>query len=329
MTTYRCKNNGLSLLEIMISILVLSFGLIGVLASIPFGSYQMSKMNDADYTGNLARNAIKRVLVNELYNPSNFSLWFSDPQSFKYLTDVNNNSVLDRFNTTVNLNSPVLIDPLGTGQTGPFLDSIFRTRDDIVYGVSEAEEGYDFRPELFKEDEPDKYYNDPTKFDGKYSWMSMLTFHESETVVDIAACPLNKIGQVDIDAIVFKSRVPGEDKSFSATMGGTGFQGGNFVIDLSNVLSTDNTTDISFIQEQMKTTTHLLLSGPDDNGRKISKWYKIANYKVNGTDLCVTLIGPTTPTLWRTGELNANNIIAYIFPNVCGVYSKKVLVNIE
>lgn len=353
MTTYRFKNNGLSLLEIMISILVLSFGLIGVLASIPFGGYQMSKMNDADYTGNLARNAIKRVLVNQLYNPSNYFLWNSDPQYirnvfpltsypfFEHFKDANGNPVLDengnpvidRFKSTVNLNSPVFIDPLGTDKTGPFLDSIFRTRDDIVYGVLEEEKGYDFRPAIFKETDPDKYYNDPTKFNGQYSWMAMLTLHENELVNDVAFCPLNNIGQVDIDAVIFKGRVPLEDKWFPVTMdGGTGYQGGNFIIDLSKARSTEENnedTSSSFIEEQMKTTTHLLLSGPDDFGPVISQWYKIANYKIVGTELHVTLIGPTTPTLWRTGMSNAGNITAYIFPNVCGVYSKKVLVNFE
>ncbi len=101
---------GLSLIEIMMSILVLSIGLLGVLAAIPFGGFQMEQMRNADYTASVARNAFAIIEANDWHVPSCRSWYRPDLERYN-----NNNAIL--FNNTSNycmdFTFPVLIDPIG------------------------------------------------------------------------------------------------------------------------------------------------------------------------------------------------------------------------
>lgn len=63
------RRNGLSLIEIMVSILVLSVGLLGVLAVIPYGGFQLARMKDANYSSTLAQNAFSTIKANHWYLP--------------------------------------------------------------------------------------------------------------------------------------------------------------------------------------------------------------------------------------------------------------------
>ncbi|MBQ1455682.1 MAG: prepilin-type N-terminal cleavage/methylation domain-containing protein [Thermoguttaceae bacterium] len=50
------RRGGMTLIEIMMAILILSIGLLGVLASVPFGAGQMGRMVEKDYVTAAARN---------------------------------------------------------------------------------------------------------------------------------------------------------------------------------------------------------------------------------------------------------------------------------
>ncbi len=56
---------GLSLLEVLAATFVLMIGLLGMIAIIPFGIYQVSRINQADYGGNLGRTAQQEVKIRE------------------------------------------------------------------------------------------------------------------------------------------------------------------------------------------------------------------------------------------------------------------------
>jgi len=57
------RRHGLSLFEILASLFVLMVGLLGVLAVLPFGLFQMNRVNKADFGGNCGRAAIQEIQI--------------------------------------------------------------------------------------------------------------------------------------------------------------------------------------------------------------------------------------------------------------------------
>jgi type II secretory pathway pseudopilin PulG len=57
---------GISLLEVLAAIFVVSIGLLGVLAVIPFGAFQVSKAQHAEYASNMLANAAEEIYIRDL-----------------------------------------------------------------------------------------------------------------------------------------------------------------------------------------------------------------------------------------------------------------------
>ena len=66
------KQRGISLLEVLAAIFVVSIGLLGVLAVIPFGAFQMSKAYHAGYASNMLANAAEEIIIRKMAKPK---LW--------------------------------------------------------------------------------------------------------------------------------------------------------------------------------------------------------------------------------------------------------------
>ncbi|MGI6401039.1 MAG: type II secretion system protein [Thermoguttaceae bacterium] len=64
---------GETLLEIMVSIMVLGIGLVGILAAIPFGGFRMAQMTEADNSAAVGRNAARMLEINEWCNPASWA----------------------------------------------------------------------------------------------------------------------------------------------------------------------------------------------------------------------------------------------------------------
>lgn len=100
--TIQRRRKGLSLFEVLAAVFVLMVGLLGVLAVLPFGIYQMSRVNKADYGGNCGRAALQEVKTRKLaynYNTSFYSR-YSTPQIY--------NSNNQQFYCA----KPIIVDPL-------------------------------------------------------------------------------------------------------------------------------------------------------------------------------------------------------------------------
>jgi Tfp pilus assembly protein PilV len=69
MITTKQQHNGITLLEVLASIFVVSIGLLGVLAVIPFGAYQASQARHAEYAANMLANAAEEVYVRDMAKP--------------------------------------------------------------------------------------------------------------------------------------------------------------------------------------------------------------------------------------------------------------------
>ena len=375
--------SGMTLVEIMAAILVLSIGLVGVLSAIPFGGLRLSQMQEADNSSALGRNAARAMKSNGWANPANWYYENGDP------TAVNANSVFD--NGALNLMYPFFLDPISktrnapeffaTTPTGGFdffftrvapaqnrvvavpggvgrpainaaqIERAFYLQDDLVYGYANGEDETLYRPRVETTDGLLGDVGDPdatAPFSGRYTWLATVAPRNASG--DFYDCSKDALVAADYDVVVFENRVPGDEKSFAASLEGSGYQGGVLTLDLtSGVLPLRvgdggnpslDALDVERLIEQLETTRYVLLTGREDvptngNYRAFARWYKIANYGVSETDaagvpttLRMTLVGPNTPTCWTpifdaSGNRVADGqpITATIFPGAIGVYS--------
>ncbi len=118
--TVRCSlPRGISLMEVLASTFVIGVGLMGVLAVIPFGAYQVNKANNADYCAGVLRDAAAEIQVREM----------AKPYRWNNGNDINSNGntpVLSATATTAcgfNCNQFVMVDPFDTGSVDPSFGS--------------------------------------------------------------------------------------------------------------------------------------------------------------------------------------------------------------
>jgi prepilin-type N-terminal cleavage/methylation domain-containing protein len=375
--------SGMTLVEIMAAILVLSIGLVGVLSAIPFGGLRLSQMQEADNSSALGRDAARVMKANGWASPENWYYENGDASA------VNSNSVYD--NGNLNLTFPFFIDPISKNYDAPEffastpnggfdffftrvkpvqnrfiavpggvgrppvnfaqVERAFYLQDDLVYGYANDEDETFYRPRVETTDGLLGDVGDPdatAPFSGRYTWFA--TVAPKNASGDFYNCPKDALAAVDYDVVVFENRVPGDEKSFAASLEGSGYQGGAITIDLTSgvqpwrVGAAGNPSldafDVERLIEQLETTRYILLSGREDvptngNFRAFARWYKIANYGVSATDangvpteLRLTLVGPNAPTCWSPTFNAAGAVVssgqpitATIFPGAIGVYS--------
>lgn len=354
----RSTRRGMTLVEIMTAILVLSIGLVGVLSAIPFGGLRLSQMREADNSSALGRNAVRMMKANDWANPNN---WWYDA-SF-----VNEYSV--RANGNLNLKYPFFVDPISKDREAPEffpmtpadgfasfftrvaptaphstlnqmtpigaqqIESAFYLQDDLSYGYSNSEDETYYRPRVETTGALVGDDSGTAPFSGRYTWLATVAPKISSG--NIFDCSTGDVVAADYDVVVFENRVPGDEKAFAARLEGSGYQGGTFTLDLLGGRDVNNGAlgllDRRRVVEQLETTRYVLLTGNEDmptNGdyRAFARWYRIANYGVTGTDadgspttLRLTLVGPNAPTRWAS-----QTITATIFPGAIGVYSGSV-----
>lgn len=302
MTALRVRRNAMTLIEIMSSVLVLSIGLVGVLAAIPFGGLRLAQMNEADYSSGVGREAVRMMKFNGWANPANWDHinvnngYFRETSQYSFFHDVNNNKCY-------NLTYPFLVDPisnLGSRLVGFYsgsivhkpddksflsffytsvipiinstdgnytgrIDQYFHLPDDLTSGYDINEDETEFRPCL--ETEFNAIGETVPAFTGRYSWMASVYLKSSTQ--PFHRCSLSDITSADYDVVVFKDRAVGDEKIMVATVNGSGYQGGSVTLDLTtlvdkeNVSATDNISR-SRLLEQFETTKYLMLMGMDD-----------------------------------------------------------------
>lgn len=314
----RSTRRGMTLVEIMAAILVLSIGLVGVLSAIPFGGLRMAQMQEADNSSALGRNAVRVMKSNGWANPANW--WFEN--GFE-----NPNSVLP--NGNLNLTFPFFVDPISKSVSPPeffattpnggfdsfftrvaptvshptfnrmaiqprHIERAFYLQDDIIYGYASDEDETFYRPRVETTDGLLGDVGDPNAtqpFSGRYTWLA--TVSPKNASGDFYDCPKDALAAADYDVVVFENRVPGDEKAFAARLEGSGYQGGAVTLDLTGGVDATNgaldALDVERLIEQLETTRYILLTGREDiptngNFRAFARWYKIANYGVVDTD---------------------------------------------
>ncbi len=73
---HHSRRRGLSLLEVLVSIGILTLGLLGVAMLIPIGKFAMTEVEKADRTGTCGRAALREIKIRRMINPKN---WYPVP----------------------------------------------------------------------------------------------------------------------------------------------------------------------------------------------------------------------------------------------------------
>jgi len=89
--------SGITLMEVLIAIFVVGIGLLGVLAVIPFGAFQVSKENHARHASIMLANATEEIRVRNMVNPER---WVTDNIT-KLESENGNEVVFERVTVTV------------------------------------------------------------------------------------------------------------------------------------------------------------------------------------------------------------------------------------
>lgn len=344
------NRSGLSLLEILAAVFVVSIAIMGILAVIPFGGYRMAQMNRADYSGNCGRAAMAFI---------DTTGWASDPLSILSGDDnvaiiidpeadplIPPTAVSSRVGGITGgaykcfIAGPVLVDPMGIRfeASGPLPSGLVRSSaglndqqffwfDDVNY------EAPDDSSVSVNNPRPIIITNtgDGSTSRGAYTWLFMLTpkpYNEAFALYSSDGyIAYDDIVGFDLDVIVCQRR-SGKERILNAEIVSSGTGGGR-------VKLTGTEEELSF-----KNIDWILLCGTypslatswDAEGvvqttidTPFSKWYRIASkgsiipvaQDVNYREL--TLIGPDIPS-FKTGTVPQ----VFIIEGAASVFSKTV-----
>ena len=351
------NRRGETLVEILAAITVLSIGLVGVLAAIPFGGFRMSQMTEADNSAAVGRNAVRLMRTHGWCNPNNWrlndlSVGVSGGNNFLAVTGDANGYKLD-------LTYPFFIDPRDSnrldppiltfypangkelvlpyvsplGDNGQVLESsVFFQIDDFTSGseVVDANDSYRPRLEMEKKEQVDSYgirsYTQIPTYNGRYSWMATIRLKSSREQ-DLTQTYVSDVVSADYDAVVFRDRIAGDKRAIAARLATAGYQGGTIELDLSTMVG-DGGSDVDYsrLREQLAQTRYIMIAGNDDyrdSGTYVfARWYKIATWaSIDETTVRLDVIGPNMPENWQGMDYG---LTALFYPGVIGVYSGSV-----
>ena len=329
-----------TLVEILAAITVLSIGLVGVLAAIPFGGFRMSQMTEADNSAAVGRNAVRLMRTHGWCNPNNWRLndlsvgisvgrnlpvvtydsneykldltypFFIDPRDSSR-DSYGNPSALHFY--PVNANSEVkgkelvlpYVSPLG--DNGQMLgSSVFFQVDDFTSGSEVADANDSYRPRLEMEYGNTSFTQIPT-YNGRYSWMATVRLKSSREQ-DLTQTYVSDVVSADYDAVVFRDRIAGDQRAIAAKLATAGYQGGTIELNLTTMVGEGGSDDdYARLREQLAQTRYIMIAGNDDyrdSGTYVfARWYKIANWaNIDETTIRLDVIGPNMPENWMPKE---------------------------
>jgi hypothetical protein len=349
---------GLSLLEILASVFVLSIGLLGVVAVIPFGGFQLHRATVADRTGSCGRSALSEIRIRELTDPNG---WYVLNPKFNILRDPPVLQSPDR----ILCDRPIVIDPLYFGlnkysgyydqmrhfpftasqgateamprislasQNGPNqpmstirADMLTCAEDDLLYTPVQTNEAQLQRPDAVQYSMGP--YAGQTASKRQYSWLMMI----SPQIGDMQQDPNNNrwytsmtgVSGFEVSAVTFYRRdlICDPNVAVPAERSVAAVVGPG-IAGGDVTLSAD---DADWLD--LEDIDWLLLAGSADLGSPITtaKWYRIAGTtKIEGQGPYtrrVSLIGPDAPEHWRNGGIPVH---AVLVEGVSGVYTTTI-----
>ena len=293
------SRTGMTLIEIMMSVMILGLGLLGILSVIPFIEFHSARVVESDYTAAAGTNAIAVIRSHGWEKPANWEQ-YSNPAT---LTDgmVVDNFTVPRFFDIIGEHEvgedgfPVWAIELGlsdvqisktgldviphvypTGAYGVIDNKTFvpppisvkdkcRAKDDIVV---ERDENSSSRPRLLlgetgKTSQPE--------FTGAYSWAALMTPIASDPAQSYTEFTFpgnhriiyNGIPRAEVamkvDVLVFRGRESLD--SYDSIVGNLAGIGGAGYLGGSVKIESDAPTEF---EKSLNSSTHILLIGPSD-----------------------------------------------------------------
>jgi len=277
------SRSGISLLEVLVSIFVLTIGLLGVAAMIPIGKLALIETNKSDRTGACGRAGLREVKVRRMLE------WAAPPGAGAFAIDP--------------LGSGSLLLPRVTlsGMNATQADYIFRWRDDLIFT---RPEDIPNATQHVNGDRPvpttDSIHGGVAN-EGNFSWFLTV----SPSAVDVQnSVPVADRRQYSVSVVVCHKRDFTADGTQQRTVsfpGGIGYGGGT-------VQYTGNVLDVKENQWVM------LLNDPTTP--TVAKWYRVVGVGMigSGDTNHLSLVGPD----WEDASNDATLVVV---DGVTGVYS--------
>jgi prepilin-type N-terminal cleavage/methylation domain-containing protein len=311
--SYPWNRRGVTLLEVLVSILIMSIGVLSVAALLPMGAIQTSQGRVADQAAAVGQGALRDFRIrgmSEIFGPDGkTSQWYT----------ASNAAVTT--NGVVPYKLPILIDPWMIARHGsatPYLGGVIQpftinglqtigAADQVV--VSNDDLMFD-RP-TDGETRPTQIMSSGVKRQnaGDFSWMAMLTAPNGD---DGTIAP-NK--EVLLSIVVFNHRSSDQNNQYlkPATVQ-SGYSGPN--IQFQTGFTVPNLLPGSWV---------LVVNNNSSNPPHVPcKWYKVGGvgYDTNAPPQVIyaNLIGPD----WDTSSAGSTNVSVIILDGVVGVYEKMI-----
>ncbi|MBR2693180.1 MAG: hypothetical protein IKE69_03105 [Thermoguttaceae bacterium] len=332
------SRTGMTLMEIMMSVMILGLGLLGILSVIPFIEFHSARVIESDFTAAAGTNAFAVIRSNQWEKPANWvypnaeegNPETGDPEDYRLPR------LFDIFGEgNIKLDTGIIqrVYPAGDYGSGARAQDICRSRDDLVV---ERDENSPARPQLLLDETGDT--NSP-EFTGAYSWAAMMSPIASDPAQSYVAFTFPGHSRViddnrpraevamRVDVMVFRGRDPLDNydclPASLAAVSGTGYLGG--LVEVGTGAPTE-------FEKSLGSSTHILLIGPSDASAAnaeapfFSAWYKISNYSRDGNVFALTLSGPSLPACWLEGATydRSADVRAVLFRNLRGVFTRTI-----
>ncbi len=314
------ERTGISLLEVLISIFVLSVGLLGVAALIPIGKVAMNKVEQSDRTGFLGRAALRDIKVRGMLG---FNNWSTGPSPGTRITA--GNAIISAFvidplghahGVTGNmgplqrctlLNSPVPLPPaLGVQYSLSAAESIFVSHDDLVFDYSTD-----------RSQRPTAVMESPgvIAHEGRYSWFATICPAEGE-----ASLAVGEKRNLAVSIVVCKNRnfaVANQTVNVTAMSGGIG----GCSVSLATALPTIKHDDWVMLVGEKSVCTDLTAIPPTAAVAQVARWYRVISAGNDQTPPTLGLVGPD----WDCATPGPGTVVTLvIIDGVTGVYAETI-----
>jgi len=310
---HHSRRRGLSLLEVLVSMAVLSLGLLGVAALIPIGKMAMVETNKSDRTGACGRAGQHEIKVRRMLSSNNWAsvptgsnIFVLDPLGYLRIGHtLGGTSGIERIN--LQTSSGALTDDQAK--------NIFFWHDDLTYVAAKDSTNptNGERPMgMFIQADGSEKTSPVTATQatgGEFSWFATVTPSLGEMN---AGLTWNQRRQYSVSVVVCWRRtfdntgetlVQGVNCDSATGYGGIGIWYPN----------TNTTVTPSVPNPVPKENEWVLL-----NGTMGPAWYRVASAGDDGTNIRVSLVGPD----WYNGASTTANLI--VVKGVTGVYTTTV-----
>ncbi len=350
---------GMSLLEVLIAMGVLTLGLLGILSVIPLAQYSLRETNKSDAAITCGRSALSEIKIRRL---ADFRWWYWQGGNWATgETYANQAASL--------LSHPVILDPLGFTKLNAAATALGRNNPDLLGGDPGVANGYlyrytlasvfnnratamaitpvqaifDWRDDLAfqppqSKDERPTVFTSGLNYDGNYSWFATLMPSTEDTATGggLTVLPVGSRRIFDVSTVVCYKRdfsvdadacPVGEWTANVSSVAGFGYGGGTIGLGAASFapyLTNSGGTDAALPEQAtLRENNWVMLWARNAAGEYCSHWYRVINADLESTTPTATLEGPDwDATRWPTSA--ANPIRMWVVKGVIGVYNSRI-----